>query len=61
MLKELAKTAGMISECQLNGETIYDVSLNAYDAGSVIYNTDSEVLGTCNYAWRYSRHNLRTT
>ena len=50
-LKELAKTAGMISECQLNGETVYDVSLNAYDAGSVIYNTDGEVLGTCNYAW----------
>ena len=50
-LKELAKTAGMISECQLNGETVYDVSLNAYDAGSVIYNSDGEVLGTCNYAW----------
>ena len=50
-LKELAKTAGMISECQLNGETVYDVSLNAYDAGSTIYNTDGEVLGTCNYAW----------
>lgn len=50
-LKELAKTAGMISECQLNGETVYDVSLNAYDAGSTIYNAEGAVLGTCNYAW----------
>jgi len=24
-LKELAKTAGMISECQLNGETVYEI------------------------------------
>jgi hypothetical protein len=50
-LKELAKTAGMISECELNGQTVYDVSLNAYDAGSTIYNADGEILGTCNYAW----------
>ncbi|MFM7643182.1 MAG: hypothetical protein ACKO5N_00155 [Sphingomonadales bacterium] len=24
-LKELAKTAGMISECKLNGETVYEI------------------------------------
>ncbi len=42
---------GEITECTLNGETVYSGSLNAYDAGTTIYDKDGEVIGSCNYAW----------
>lgn len=42
---------GEISEHQYKGETVYGAGLNAYDAGSVIYNIEGKQIGTCNDAW----------
>jgi len=42
---------GFISECQLNDVLVYTAGINAYDAGSAIYDIEGELLGTCNYAW----------
>ena len=52
-LKELYKTYenGKISKCHHNGKTIYVGELNAYDAGSSVYDTDGNQIGSCNYAW----------
>lgn len=51
VLKKIAKTAGIISECQLNGQKVYQAGINAYDAGTIIYSYNGEILGVCNYAW----------
>lgn len=40
---------GAISECKLNGETVYTASENAYDASTFIYDKDCNLVGTCNY------------
>ena len=52
-LTELYKTYenGEISECRYNGNTVYSAGLNAYDAGSSVYNKDGNQIGSCNYAW----------
>ena len=52
-IKKLYKTYkhGEISECKHNGQTVYCAGLNAYDAGSVIYDKDGYEIGVCNYAW----------
>jgi hypothetical protein len=52
-IKNLHKTYkdGEISECTHNGETVYSCGINAYDAGSVVYDKDGEIIGSCNYAW----------
>ena len=52
-LKELYKVYknGEISECKYNGETVFCAGINAYDAGSVIYNKKGNAIGSCNYAW----------
>jgi hypothetical protein len=42
---------GEIDECKYNGQIVYCAGLNAYDAGSVIYDKDSKQIGSCNYAW----------
>ncbi len=42
---------GEISECQINGATVYLASINAYDAPVVVYDELGEKLFTCNYAW----------
>ena len=42
---------GSISECHLHGQLVYSAGLNAYDAGSTIYDTLGTPIGTCNYAW----------
>ncbi|KAB1065572.1 hypothetical protein [Salibacter halophilus] len=42
---------GKISECQYNGKLIYVGQLNAYDAGSKVYDNKGNEIGTCNYAW----------
>jgi hypothetical protein len=42
---------GVINECKYNGETVYCAGLNAYDAGSAIYDKDGKQIGECNYAW----------
>ena len=53
ILKELYKTYenGVISECSYNGETGYSAGLNAYDAGSAVYDEDGNQIGSCNFAW----------
>ena len=52
-LKELYKVYknGEIDECKYNGQTVYCAGLNAYDAGSVIYDKNGKQIGSCNYAW----------
>ena len=52
-LKKLYKVYenGKITECKYNGEIVYCGEINAYDAGSVIYNKDGKGIGSCNYAW----------
>ena len=42
---------GEIDECRYNGKTVYCAGLNAYDAGSVVYDMDGNRIGNCNYAW----------
>jgi hypothetical protein len=42
---------GEIDECKYNGKTVYCAGLNAYDAGSAIYDKDGKLIGECNYAW----------
>jgi len=42
---------GEMSECVLDGEKVYHCALNAYDAGSSIFNAAGDLIGSCNYAW----------
>jgi hypothetical protein len=42
---------GSIDECKHDGQTVYCAGLNAYDAGSVVYDKDGNQIGTCNFAW----------
>lgn len=42
---------GEISECKYKGKTVCRAVLNAYDAASHIYDTEGNLIGTCNYAW----------
>ncbi len=42
---------GKISECTYNGQTVYSAALNAYDAGSAIYDGKGNEIGRCNYAY----------
>lgn len=42
---------GEIEKCIYNGEVVYCGGLNAYDAGSSIYDTDGKFIASCNYAW----------
>ena len=39
---------GSIEECQYKGQMVYHAALNAYDAGSVVYNKDGKQIGACN-------------
>ena len=52
-LKELYKVYknGEIDECKYNGEIVICAGINAYDAGSVIYDKNGKGIGSCNYAW----------
>lgn len=52
-IKELHKSNedARISSCKYDGATVYTVELNAYDAGTVIYNAEGNQIGSCNYAW----------
>ncbi len=52
-LKELYKTFsdGEIEECDYNGEIVFTCGLNAYDAGTTIYDLNGNIIGNCNYAW----------
>ena len=52
-LKQLYKTYknGHISECMYNGQKVYSAGINAYDAGSAIYDKDGNQIADCNFAW----------
>lgn len=41
----------MIEECTHEGNTVYKCSMNAYDAGSAIYDEAGNLIADCNYAW----------
>jgi hypothetical protein len=43
--------SGEIGECQYNGQIVYSAGLNAYDAGTVVYDINGNKIGECNYAW----------
>ena len=42
---------GEISECQLEGETVYLASLNQVDSPMKIFDIRGRELAECNYAW----------
>jgi hypothetical protein len=42
---------GEISECRWHGQLVYSGGINAYDAGSAIYDEHGNEIGRCNYAW----------
>lgn len=42
---------GSISECKLNGQTVYEASENAYDASQYIFDLSGNKIGECNWAW----------
>ena len=41
---------GKIDECKYNNKIVYVAGLNVYDAGSIVYDLDGNMLGDCNYA-----------
>jgi hypothetical protein len=43
---------GEIDQCTLEGKTVYHAGINAYDAGSEIYNEEGKSIAVCNYATR---------
>jgi len=43
--------SGEISECMHEGRVVYVGVLNAFDAGSTIYDLDGNIVGRCFYAW----------
>lgn len=53
-LKELYKRYkdGEIRECIYKGQTVYCAGINAYDAGSYVYDREGNEIGRCNYAWK---------
>ena len=42
---------GEIDECKYHNETVFEAGYNAYDAGSIIYDSKGNRIGACNYAW----------
>ncbi len=42
---------GEISECQYNGQTVYSAELNHYDAETIIFDKNGNLIGSCNYAF----------
>ena len=54
VLKDLFEKyrVGQIEECTLDGKTVYHASINAYDAGSEIYDQEGRSIGVCNYMTR---------
>jgi len=43
--------SGEISTGFWQGNRVYVCALNAYDAGSTVYNEKGSEIGSCNYAW----------
>ena len=52
-IKKLYRTFknGEISQCKFNGEKFFVAGLNAFDAGTYIYNKDGNKVASCNHAW----------
>ncbi|MCF8429163.1 MAG: hypothetical protein K9G64_03440 [Bacteroidia bacterium] len=42
---------GIIFECKLNGQTVYEASENAYDVSAFIFDLQGKKIGECNWAW----------
>ena len=42
---------GSIDECTYEGNKVYYLSINAFDAGSDFYDGQGNRIGICNYAW----------
>ncbi len=51
LLKKLSKEYAKITECELEGQTVYKGQLNAYDAPEMVYNTKGELLCICDWSW----------
>jgi|APDOM4702015191_1054821.scaffolds.fasta_scaffold34105_3 hypothetical protein len=53
VLKKLYTTYkdGEISIGKYNNEVVYVAGINAFDAGSVIYDKNGDKIGECNFAW----------
>jgi hypothetical protein len=52
-LKKLYATYrnGEIEACRYNSTLVYKAGLNAYDAGSVVFDVNGNKIGSCNYGW----------
>ncbi len=42
---------GSIEACSFEGKRVYIAGLNAFDAGSSIYDQDGNEIASCNFAW----------
>ena len=42
---------GEISECQLEGESVYTASLNRVDSPILVYDMQGNQVAECNYTW----------
>ena len=42
---------GIILECKLNGQTVYEASENAYDVSTFIFDLQGKKIGECNWAF----------
>jgi len=42
---------GIIFECKLNGQTVYEASENAYDVSTFIFDLQGKKIGECNWAF----------
>jgi hypothetical protein len=43
---------GQIEECTYEGKKVYHAGINAFDAGSQVYDEEGRSIATCNYATR---------
>ena len=42
---------GIIFECKLNGQTVYEASENAFEASTFIFDLQGKKIGECNWAF----------
>lgn len=42
---------GEIEECKYNGKIVYCGGLNAYDAGTEVYDKEGNLIGHCGFLW----------
>jgi hypothetical protein len=51
LLRNLSQQYGKITECELNGQTVYKGQLNAQDAPEMVYNTNGALVCVCDWSW----------